>query len=196
MLIHWFSLHRMMAVSGRFSALIDRLRHGKAEPVPELTEAQLLAAIQEATAAEFSDSDEEHAHLLETALPEKESTPPHLGDQPTPLLTQARTTSEHLLFLSGLILGGAMAVGFSGWHGDFALRSAKFAQLTGESGVFSSGLLLLGGICVGFGTRMAGGCTSGHGLCGTSRLQSGSLLATVSFFGAGIVTSFALGTLL
>ncbi len=196
MLFHWFSLHRMMAVSGRFSALIDRFRHGKPEPVPELTEAQLLAAIQEATAAEFSESDQEHAQLREAAPPKTESVPPHLGEQSTPWLTQTRTTSEHLLFLLGLVLGGAMAAGLSGWHGDFALRGAKFAQLTGDNGLISSGLLLLGGICVGFGTRMAGGCTSGHGLCGTSRLQSGSLLATASFFGAGIATSFALGTLL
>jgi uncharacterized membrane protein YedE/YeeE len=51
------------------------------------------------------------------------------------------------------------------------------------------------GVLVGFGTRMASGCTSGHGLCGVSRLQPGSLLATAAFFGAGIVVSFLLGAL-
>jgi len=53
--------------------------------------------------------------------------------------------------------------------------------------------LLLGGLCVGFGTRMAGGCTSGHGLCGVSRFQPGSLVATVAFFATGVAVSFALG---
>jgi uncharacterized membrane protein YedE/YeeE len=42
---------------------------------------------------------------------------------------------------------------------------------------------------------MAGGCTSGHGMCGVSRFQKGSLLATVAFFGAGVATAFALGVL-
>jgi uncharacterized membrane protein YedE/YeeE len=46
--------------------------------------------------------------------------------------------------------------------------------------------LLIGGVLVGFGTRLARGCTSGHGLCGTARLQPGSLLATAIFFGTGI----------
>ncbi len=46
--------------------------------------------------------------------------------------------------------------------------------------------LLFGGGLVGFGTRLAKGCTSGHGLCGTARLQPGSLLATATFFGTGI----------
>jgi len=46
--------------------------------------------------------------------------------------------------------------------------------------------LLIGGVLVGFGTRLAKGCTSGHGLCGTARLQPASLIATATFFGTGI----------
>lgn len=42
-------------------------------------------------------------------------------------------------------------------------------------------LLLLAGFLVGFGTRMGSGCTSGHGVCGISRLSSRSLVATVVF---------------
>jgi hypothetical protein len=57
-------------------------------------------------------------------------------------------------------------------------------------------MLLAGGALVGFGTRMAGGCTSGHGMCGVSRFQKGSLLATAAFFGTGVVTSLLLGKLL
>jgi len=74
------------------------------------------------------------------------------------------------------------------------LRSELFGQLF--PGKLGAPVLLLGGVLVGFGTRMAAGCTSGHGLCGVSRLQTGSLVTTASFFGVGIATSFALRGLL
>ena len=57
-------------------------------------------------------------------------------------------------------------------------------------------VLLLGGVLIGWGTRMSGGCTSGHGLCGVSRAQPGSLVATCAFFGTGIVVSLLLEALL
>ena len=49
-------------------------------------------------------------------------------------------------------------------------------------------LLVIAGLVVGFGTRMGSGCTSGHGVCGVSRLSQRSLVATASFMLAGIVT--------
>jgi hypothetical protein len=49
--------------------------------------------------------------------------------------------------------------------------------------------LLFGGMMVGFGTQMAGGCTSGHGLSGCSRLIPSSLLATVVFMLSAISLS-------
>ena len=45
--------------------------------------------------------------------------------------------------------------------------------------------LVLGGLLVGFGTRLGGGCTSGHGVCGVARLSQRSLLATLLFMTAG-----------
>ncbi len=48
---------------------------------------------------------------------------------------------------------------------------------------------LIGGILLGFGARMAGGCTSGHGISGTSQLSVGSWLAFLFFFIGGIVTA-------
>jgi uncharacterized protein len=48
-------------------------------------------------------------------------------------------------------------------------------------------LLIIGGLLVGFGTRLGSGCTSGHGVCGLSRLSKRSLLATVIFIAAAIV---------
>ena len=49
-------------------------------------------------------------------------------------------------------------------------------------------VVLIGGLMVGFGTRLGGGCTSGHGVCGVSRLSPRSLLATCLFMAAGMVT--------
>lgn len=48
--------------------------------------------------------------------------------------------------------------------------------------------VIVAGLLVGFGTRMGSGCTSGHGVCGVSRLSHRSLVATISFIVAGIAT--------
>lgn len=52
--------------------------------------------------------------------------------------------------------------------------------------------LLLAGLLVGIGTRLAQGCTSGHGVCGLARLSPRSLLATLLFMGSGFLTVFLL----
>ncbi|MES2903803.1 MAG: YeeE/YedE thiosulfate transporter family protein [Pseudomonadota bacterium] len=49
-------------------------------------------------------------------------------------------------------------------------------------------VLIVAGLVVGFGTRMGSGCTSGHGVCGLSRLSQRSMLATATFIAAGIAT--------
>jgi len=50
--------------------------------------------------------------------------------------------------------------------------------------------LVVAGLLVGVGTRYGSGCTSGHGVCGLSRLSPRSLVATLSFMGAGFLTVF------
>jgi uncharacterized protein len=50
--------------------------------------------------------------------------------------------------------------------------------------------LIVGGLLVGFGTRLANGCTSGHGVCGLARLSPRSLAATATFMAAGFLTVF------
>ena len=50
--------------------------------------------------------------------------------------------------------------------------------------------VLAAGLLVGIGTRYASGCTSGHGVCGLSRMSPRSLVATLSFMGAGFVTVY------
>lgn len=95
------------------------------------------------------------------------------------------------LFLFGMLIGGGLA----GWAGG---QSWKAAQLSPEFyRLFGHGLsavlvLFGGGILVGFGTRLSGGCTSGHGLSGCGRLQPASLVATAVFFGVAIGVSFLL----
>jgi uncharacterized membrane protein YedE/YeeE len=53
-------------------------------------------------------------------------------------------------------------------------------------------LVIAGGLLVGFGTRLGGGCTSGHGVCGLARLSSRSITATALFMATAILTSFVL----
>jgi uncharacterized membrane protein YedE/YeeE len=80
------------------------------------------------------------------------------------------------LFVAGLLLGGVIALGVS---------PAAFTP-----GVAAPGVVALAGLLVGFGTRVGNGCTSGHGVCGISRLSPRSLAATVTFISAGAVTVF------
>ena len=58
------------------------------------------------------------------------------------------------------------------------------------------GALIWAGLLVGAGTRYGAGCTSGHGVCGLSRLSARSVVATVVFMGAGFLTVFVIRHLL
>lgn len=53
----------------------------------------------------------------------------------------------------------------------------------------SLGAVAVAGLCVGIGVRMSSGCTSGHGVCGLTRLSSRSLVATLSFMATGFATA-------
>ena len=56
--------------------------------------------------------------------------------------------------------------------------------------------LIIAGLLVGIGTRYGGGCTSGHGICGLSRLSPRSLIATLAFMRGGLASVFAMRHLL
>jgi uncharacterized protein len=56
----------------------------------------------------------------------------------------------------------------------------------------SPAMLILGGLLVGFGTRLGSGCTSGHGVCGLSRLSRRSMAATALFMTSGFATVAAM----
>jgi len=87
--------------------------------------------------------------------------------------------------------------------GDVAWRAAFVIGLVGSPLLYTLfavlpkpqiaaeyGALVLAGLLVGIGTRYGSGCTSGHGVCGLSRLSPRSLVATVAFMAAGFVTVF------
>ncbi|HGP3326742.1 YeeE/YedE family protein [Acinetobacter baumannii] len=56
----------------------------------------------------------------------------------------------------------------------------------------NSFVLILAGLLVGFGTRLGSGCTSGHGICGMSRLSKRSIIATAIFMFAGMLTVYVI----
>lgn len=65
-----------------------------------------------------------------------------------------------------------------------------FAALPDATPVAGNGMLIAAGLLVGVGTRYGSGCTSGHGVCGLSRLSPRSLVATLAFMGAGFLTVY------
>jgi uncharacterized membrane protein YedE/YeeE len=110
-----------------------------------------------------------------------------------------------LMLLAGRIAGVSGIVGEclssgsdKGWRLAFLaglVAVPLLAALFGFSAAARSmpnslGLIVLSGLLVGFGTRMASGCTSGHGICGIARLSPRSLAATAIFMGAAIVVVF------
>lgn len=93
----------------------------------------------------------------------------------TGLLTpKSKDYSWRLLFFVGMILGGILAHSYLGGH-----FSTQFSA--------SAGVIALAGFLVGVGTKLANGCTSGHGICGIGRLSIRSIVATCIFmFVAGL----------
>jgi uncharacterized membrane protein YedE/YeeE len=91
-------------------------------------------------------------------------------------------------------------MGDVGWRLSFLLGMAAapavFARLAPANFLSASridagyGLIAVAGLLAGLGTRYGSGCTSGHGVCGLSRLSPRSLVATLSFMGAGFATVF------
>lgn len=65
-----------------------------------------------------------------------------------------------------------------------------FAPVPATASPASWPVLVIAGLLVGFGTRLGSGCTSGHGVCGLSRLSMRSLVATLCFMAAGFATVF------
>jgi uncharacterized protein len=110
-----------------------------------------------------------------------------------------------LILLNGRIAGisGILGNMLHPRRGDFAWRALFIAGLVLSPLLYrlvaalppiqieaSTSRLVIAGLLVGLGTRYAAGCTSGHGVCGLSRMSPRSLVATVTFMAAGFVTVF------
>jgi len=91
---------------------------------------------------------------------------------------RTRAKAWRVAFLAGLVVGGVAA---------FALAPAAFTAPV----LRAPALLVVGGLAVGVGTRISGGCTSGHGVCGIGRLSKRSLVATLTFMATGAASVLA-----
>jgi hypothetical protein len=96
------------------------------------------------------------------------------------------------------ILGGALEQGSAEGAWRYAFLAGLIAAPAAWASIVpvtveieaSAPLLIAAGLLVGFGTRLGSGCTSGHGVCGISRLSFRSIVATVTFMAFGFLTVF------
>ena len=112
----------------------------------------------------------------------------------------------NLVFVSGIFLGGIVAINFLANPNPIVVNSKLVSELaqygiTDYSSLIPSQILnwqslftlkgflmlVVGGVMIGFGTRYAGGCTSGHAIMGLSTLQWPSLVATCCFMAGGFI---------
>lgn len=107
------------------------------------------------------------------------------------LLPQKGDIDWRIGFLLGLFGAGTIAALFS--------HASKVAQVAAAATPLSLGSVAIAGLLVGFGARLGGGCTSGHGVCGVSRLSVRSIVATCVFIVTGalavLVLRYGLGRL-
>ena len=182
----WIVVRCPLGVSsmfGRFSQLREELAAEREAP-PVLSGDELEKAMLAATLAEFGELGEPEAAAAPVVAALRP--PPHRTLLPTPSIAAKGA------FLVALMAGGAAAALLRGaWHARAGMGTT-FARLFG-AGPQAVAILLVGGFLVGAGTSLCGGCSSGHGLTGCSRLQPGSLLAVVCFMASAIATSLLLG---
>jgi len=96
--------------------------------------------------------------------------------------------SWRLPLLAGLVLGGFLSAALGrGWHATWDLGVFDARIGLGPAGKMA--WMFAGGLLIGFGTRLAGGCTSGHGIFGVSNLEKPSFVTMVSFMIGGILTT-------
>jgi hypothetical protein len=96
-----------------------------------------------------------------------------------------------VMLVIGVIVGSFVSALLSG---NFEIKIVPDLWLVnfGNTPIFRLIISLIGGIFVGFGARMAGGCTSGHGISGTMQLTVTSWIALFSFFIGGIISAHLL----
>lgn len=103
------------------------------------------------------------------------------------------TVGWRVWYFGGIFVGGLVAT----------VLGAGVDVRTGYDAMFAAGwskpvvavVVFLAAIVMGYGARMAGGCTSGHGICGTAQRSPASWAATATFVGTAVVVTFALTSL-
>ena len=92
-------------------------------------------------------------------------------------LTEERNKLDNILFLIGFIIGPIIYTLFNQEQISISISSSYL-------------LLIFAGLLVGIGTRISGGCTSGHGISGIGRFSVRSIIATITFMIVGIITVY------
>ena len=92
-------------------------------------------------------------------------------------LTEERNKLDNILFLIGLIIGPIIYTLFKQEQISISISNSYL-------------LLIFAGLLVGIGTRVSGGCTSGHGISGIGRFSVRSIVATITFMIVGIITVY------
>ena len=92
-------------------------------------------------------------------------------------LTEERNKLDNILFLIGLIIGPIIYVLFTQEEISISISNSYL-------------LLIFAGLLVGIGTRVSGGCTSGHGISGIGRFSVRSIIATITFMIVGMITVY------
>jgi uncharacterized membrane protein YedE/YeeE len=160
---------RALGVSSLYATLFSKRSED------EVSLAELERALLTETEAEFG------------ALPLSDSKP-SFRDRLAALRAEAEKFRP--LFLVGMLGGALLTAALSGKFGPMASLGKSFDLRYGALGPIPIAALLISGVFIGFGTRVAGGCTSGHGISGVARVARGSLLSTVTFWGTGLLVTW------
>ena len=110
---------------------------------------------------------------------------------PAPYLRRREITGSHgwrIPFLLGLVGGGAASALLAGGFAP-AWGLGMFDAIVGWGPAGKLAWMFVGGLFIGAGTRMAGGCTSGHGIFGLANFEGASLASTLAFMAAGVATT-------
>jgi hypothetical protein len=189
-LLYTLATDRSLGVSGMW----DRVLHWRTEADVERRDDRfaadadaLDAALVAATVQEFgAGSVAVHERPADGPRTTVAGAPvPAAPTRPAPLVTNAA-------LLVSIFVGGLLAAVVSGRFEVRADMGEAFGRIVTDNPVTMIVVLFVGGVLVGFGTRLAGGCSSGHGLSGCGRLRPVSLLATAVFFGTAAAVSFLL----
>lgn len=185
----WWLLRVPLGASASWDRLVgwrDELAREKMEDeMCRAPKEEVMNAVMSATMVEFG----------KDAVKQQESTVQTNGSQENQAVEFKVNTRvpwlSHIIFLTTIAVGAAISSLLNGgldFRFDLGEEHGQFFGVGWQTWA----VLFVGGILIGFGTRLGGGCTSGHGLSGLSGFQLGSLVGTMSFFGAAIIVSFIL----